>query len=564
MTDCSRDQRGWEWNFLNRQCHVEEATLTGHTDQVFSSAWSPDGRWIASASWRQNCANLGCENQRRSPPDRSRRLGLVGAGSNRAGTIIAVASGHFEQPSTVNLYDVAGGQKLHTLLGHSGPLQGLAFSSDDRLLATSDNLGSVKVWDVATGHLFRDLGKIADGTICLAFAPPENLRLVVSIGTLDNFWPEKQGRCLVWDVATWRIERTLHGHEGVISSLAFGPDGKRLATASYDGTIKLWDVESWTERITLRGHTQNLSSVAYSPDGSRLASTSDDGTARLWEPATGKELLVLRGHDGLINHVSFRPDGQRVVTAGADRTLKIWDVTRKPGVLVLDRPETSATDVAFSPDGQFVAVSYLDKTVRLWESVSGRLARTLSGHGLPVWSVAFSPDGNRLASGAGDYHRHDAQGEVVLWETATGRRLSLLVGHKSCVWSVAFSPDGQRLASGGGEIYGGPGELMVWDATSGRLLRGLPTPAKVGVKGVAFSPDSSVLASGDGEKVVRLWDPKTGAIRSVLRGCSGAVFSVAFDPTGQKLLATGSELTMRLWDLTRREIPKPCSVTQIL
>jgi WD40 repeat protein/tRNA A-37 threonylcarbamoyl transferase component Bud32 len=547
LAQCPAGQRGWEWNFLNRQCHAELAILPGHTDQVFGTAWSSDGSWIASVSWDQTAGLWDARTNRRIRP-----IDLDGWGwsvaFNRRVTILAVASGHFGQPSEVTLYEVAGGQKLHTLIGHSGPVQGLAFSPDDRLLATSDNRGAVKIWDVASGSLAQDLGVMPDGTTCVAFSP-DGRRLLVSIGTLDNFWPEKQGRFLVFDTATWQIDRRVQGHSGVISRLSFRPDGAVLATASYDGTLKLWDTASWAERTTLRGHTQSLSSVTFSPDGTRLASTSDDGTARIWDASTGQELLVLRGHDGLVNDIRFHPDGRRVVTGGGDKTLRVWDVSQTPGVLVLDRSETSATDVAFSPDGQLVATSYLDKTVRIWESVSGRLVRTLSGHGLAVWSVAFNPDGTRIASGAGDYHRADAPGELLLWEVATGRRLSELVGHKSCVWSVAFSPDGTRLASGGGEIYGGPGELRVWETLSTRLLGALPTPAKAGVKGVAFSPDGLLLASGDGEKAVRLWNPETGTIQSVLEGCSAAVYSVVFAPSGQWLLATAEELPLRLWDL---------------
>jgi WD40 repeat protein/tRNA A-37 threonylcarbamoyl transferase component Bud32 len=549
LNECLPSLRGWEWNFLNRQCHAQLATLRGHSDQVFGTAWSPDGHWIASASWDRTARLWDAHTYREV-----RRIDLDAWGwsvaFNRAGTILAVASGHFGQPSRVTLYDVAGGQQLQTLLGHSGPVQGLAFGPDPGapgLLASSDNPGAVKIWDVASGRLARDLGAMPGGTTSLAFSP-DGRRLVVSVGTMDMFWPEKQGRYVVFDTATWRPDRRIQGHGAVVSSLAFSPDGAVLATASYDGTLKLWETASWTGRGTLHGHTQNVSCVAFSPSGNRIASTADDDTCRIWDTSTGAELRLLRGHDGVVNCASFHPSGDRVVTAGGDRTLRVWDVASTPGVLVLDRPETSATDLAFSPDGRSLAVSYLDHTIGIWDVISARLLHTLQGHKLPVWAVAFSPDGTRIASGAGDFHRADAPGEVKLWEAANGRLVSDLIGHKGCVWTVAFSPSGRVLASGAGEFYSGPGELLLWDVADGRLRRALPTPVQVGVTGLAFNNDGALLASADRGNAVHLWDVETGAQRRVLEGFLGPAFDVQFDPTGHWLLAT-DDLSLRLWDL---------------
>ncbi|MBI4615485.1 MAG: protein kinase [Planctomycetes bacterium] len=157
----------------------------------------------------------------------------------------------------------------------------------------------------------------------------------------------------------WRSRR-LSGHEAAISVVAWSPDGKRLASGSYDNTIRLRDGETGRAIATLEGHRDDVNSIAFSPDGKRLASGSDDNTVRLWDGETGRAIATLEGHGDIV-----------------------WSV-------------------AFSPDGKILASGSNDKTVRLWDGETGRSVATLGGHAGWVTSVAFSPDGNRLASGSYD------------------------------------------------------------------------------------------------------------------------------------------------------------------
>ena len=135
----------------------------------------------------------------------------------------------------------------------------------------------------------------------------------------------------MWDAETGQETLTLKGHTSAVISVAFSPDGKRLASGSDDRTVKVWDAATGQETLTLKGHTGSVRSVAFSPDGKRLASASDDRTVKVWDAATGQETLTLKGHTGGVMSVAFSPDGKRLASASDDRTVKVWDAGDRAG-----------------------------------------------------------------------------------------------------------------------------------------------------------------------------------------------------------------------------------------
>ncbi|MCI0387306.1 MAG: hypothetical protein MOB07_00835 [Acidobacteria bacterium] len=159
---------------------------------------------------------------------------------------------------------------------------------------------------------------------------------------------------------------TLKGHGDTVPSVAFSPDGKRLATGSWDRTAKLWDAVTGQELATLKGHGDGVSSVAFSPDGKRLATGSFDRTAKLWDAVTGQEITTLKGHADEVSSVAFSPDGKRLATGSRDRTVRLWDAATGQELMTLKGHGDIVSSVAFSPDGKLLASGSYDGTVQLW------------------------------------------------------------------------------------------------------------------------------------------------------------------------------------------------------
>jgi WD40 repeat protein len=335
-----------------------------------------------------------------------------------------------------------------------------------------------------------------------------------------------------------------------VTSVAFSPDGSRLASASRDGTVKVWDATASQE-------ARALPAEILSPDGKQLAGTVGN-EVKVWDVQTGRETLTLKGHTSWVQSVAFSPDGRHLVSAAADRTLKLWDAQTGQELRTfkgLAGPVANRNSiprgirlVAFSPDGRRVAYGHSvgvgtgPKTawtseVKVWDAQSGRETVTYKGDGGRIRSVAFSPDGKRLASAGGGMVSAGG-GTIKVWDAETGQELHTFPSGGFSV-AVAFSPDGRRIAGAGtppidGDGPSGSGEIKVWDAETGREL--LTLQGHTGeVSNVAFSPDGQRLASGAFlDPTLRVWDAQTGQQLLVLKGRGS---NLAFSRDGHWLVA---------------------------
>ncbi len=467
--------------------------------------------------------------------------------------------------------------------GHTAIVAKVLFTRDGKQLISVSVDKTIRLWDVASGAPLRVLRPpirpIAGNLLLAAALTPDGRTLAAGGGA---GWRLGEVPIYLIDLATGRILRVLKGHTNGIISLAFSPDGERLASGSHDRTSRIWSAVSGRCERVLEGHEDVVWDVAFAPDGRHLATASFDKTGRIWSLADGRCEAVLRGHEKEVRCVAWRPDGLVVATGGDDGSIRQWspEGTALRGFEHLGGRIISLT---FSADSRTLLFTrgLPPFTCSLLDLATGEERVRFGLHSNTVQDGALSPDGTLAATTGGN------DNETFIWRLTDAAVVHRIAGHGRLVWAVAWDPDGESLAWGntGKSISHndrGPLErafrlagLELSDELSPDLRRATPTlgtlrlelagtalVVKEGVDTVTTikmaDPRNRILCytllPGDHVAVgadagLYLFDARSGKQLRTFVGHTGPVWAIAPSPDGRYLLSGSNDQTLRIWDL---------------
>jgi WD40 repeat protein/tetratricopeptide (TPR) repeat protein len=405
----------------------ELATLIGHTGRLTSIAWRPDGKQLATG---------GGDGTARIWSAAEEKAKALLAAHRRSATAMAwspdgrrVASGGDD--GTIVVRDTATG-KLLELKGPATPVNSLAWSRQGKL-ASAGNDFTVRLWDPDTGAPLAVLPGHEANVSCVAWSP-DGTRLASAVGV--SLFQRRQiiaRPVYIWDISDPNkptLAHTLRGHEGEVNCVAWSPDGRRIASAGFDGRlaaqrIRIWDATTGKPVGGLPGPLEEIHGLAWSPDGQHIASAGSwgatfdravEGSIRIHHLTPGRPPRVLRGHTDAVRSVAWSPDpeGMRLLSAGDDRTLKVWNSRTGEELLTLTGHAGAVNAAAWSPDGMRIASAGADGSVRLWDATLGH------EHELSPGLLKVLDD--RIAAGnatARDYRlRGELRARLGRWEDA--------------------------------------------------------------------------------------------------------------------------------------------------
>jgi WD40 repeat protein/serine/threonine protein kinase len=351
------------------------------------------------------------------------------------------------------------------------------------------------------------------------------------------------------------------------------PVGADAIVRRYAGTPGQKELRGWEwyyqERLchqelrTLKGNLADVNGIAFSPDGKRLATAVDDRTVRIWDVATGQAVMTLKGHARPVNFVLFSPNGKRLATAATDHSIRLWDAQTGAPQAVLHVPGDGVHALAFSPDGARLGSLDWNDEVRIWDAAQARSIRSEKPFGksdyhpvegrLSGFCAAFSADLNRLAIYEFPSLLFAERTGLPIWDATTGETSKMKISAVNLLTSLGFSPDGRWLATCSEDA-----PISFWNVKDRQAApRQFAAPIKRGLS-LAFTPDAALLACGEASGRISIWQVRDGKLLRTFAGHNGPVKCLAFNLDGGRLASGSGDGTAKLWDTlgTRlREVP---------
>ena len=478
--------------------------------------------------------------------------------------------------NTIRGWDRKTGKCLRIFEGHSGPVNCIVCSNDDRQILSASWDGTIREWDRETGECLRIYeGHSAQINSAIYSHDGQRILSVSWDGTIRE-WNRETRECLKvyeghtnyvnsavyshskdnnekwilsasddgtireWDRETKECLHVYEGHSDFVKSVQYSQDNQRILSASNDNTIREWDRETKECLRTYEGHDLCVNNAIYNYDEKRILSASDDGTIREWDRETKQPMHIFEGQCGNVNNATYNHDEKRILSASDDGTIREWDIETGQCLHIYDGYSSVVHSAVYNCDEERILSASYDNTVREWDKHNNRCLRIFDGHSGVVKMAVYSHDNKRILSASDD-------GTIREWDRETGECLRIYEGHSQPVSSAVYSQDEKRILSASYDDT-----IREWDRETGECLR-IYEGHSAQIDSAVYSHDDKRILSASYDKTIREWDRESRECLRIYEGHKRAVKKVVYSHDDKRILSASYDDTICEWDRESKE-----------